>query len=98
MELHLSKKSKKTLKLEVVNPDETVLYPLISRLLKDKRVVDARYITRHPSVDKPTILVKVKNGEPQDVIREAALDLADRYGELRKQVQESTKVKKAAKK
>ncbi len=87
MELHPLKRSKRTLKLEVVSPDDTVIFPLISRLLKDKRVQDARYIAGHPLLDKPTILVKVKQGEPQEVIREAAQDLAETYGEMRKRIQ-----------
>ncbi len=88
MELRLLEKEKKRLRLEVVNPDDTVLYPLVSRLLKDKRVEDARYITGHPHLDRPTLLVEVKQGQPQKVLKEVALKLSAEYGVLRKQVLE----------
>lgn len=86
MELSVTQKSKKSITLEIVNPDDTVIYPLISRLLKDKRVEDARYITGHPLLDKPKISVKVKEGDPKVVIEEKALELAAGYGELKAQV------------
>lgn len=87
MELQVVDKSKNTLKLEVVNPDDTIIYPLISHLLKDERVEDARYITGHPFLDKPSILVKVKKGKPQEVIRDAALYLAETYGQMQEIVE-----------
>lgn len=86
MELRLLEKEKKRLQLEIVNPDDTVLYPLVSRLLKDKRVADARYITGHPHLDRPTLLVEVKQGQPQKVLQEVAMELSAEYGALRKQV------------
>ncbi len=89
MELHLLKRTKRILRLEITNPDDTVIYPLISKLLKDERVTDARYVTGHPLLDKPAIIVRVKQGKPQDVVREAATALADGYAEMRKQVSEA---------
>lgn len=86
MELRLLEKEKKRLRLEVVNPDDTVLYPLVSRLLKDKRVQDARYITGHPHLDRPTLLVEVKQGQPQKVLKEVALQMSEEYGALREEV------------
>ncbi|MFQ5838708.1 MAG: RpoL/Rpb11 RNA polymerase subunit family protein [Thermoplasmata archaeon] len=88
MELNVVEKSKNTLRVEVVNPDDTVVYPLISQLLKDERVEDARYITGHPFLDKPTIFLKVKKGKPKEVMKEVALGLADKYGEMKEKVQE----------
>jgi DNA-directed RNA polymerase subunit L len=87
MELQVVEKSKNSLKVEVVNPDDTVIYPLISHLLRDERVEDARYITGHPFLDKPTIFLKVKKGKPQEVMKEVALDLAGMYGEIREKLQ-----------
>ncbi|MFQ6013212.1 MAG: RpoL/Rpb11 RNA polymerase subunit family protein [Thermoplasmata archaeon] len=86
MELRLLEKEKKSLTVEVVNPDDTVIYPLISHLLKDERVEDARYIVGHPFLDKPTILVRVKKDKPEAVLKEVAQGLATQYGDLRKQV------------
>ncbi|MDX1534605.1 MAG: RpoL/Rpb11 RNA polymerase subunit family protein [Thermoplasmata archaeon] len=86
MELRILEKEKKTLTVEVVNPDDTVIYPLISHLLKDTRVADARYIVGHPFLDKPTILVRVKKENPEDVLREVAEGLASQYGDMKKQV------------
>ncbi len=91
-------KSKNTLKLEVVNPDDTVIYPLISQLLKDGRVADARYITGHPQLDKPTISLESKEGKPQDILREVALDLAGRYGEMKEKLRETLGQEEASRK
>lgn len=91
MELHVVERDKKALTVEVVNPDDTVIYPLISSLLKDERVEDARYIVGHPFLDKPTILVRVKRGKPETVMKEVAQGLATTYGEMRTQVKAAAK-------
>ncbi len=89
MELRVLEEKKKSLKLEVVNPDDTIIYPLISRLLMDDDVTDARYITGHPLLDKPSILVKVKQGPPKEVMKKAARALATSYKSLQKKVEEA---------
>lgn len=89
MELRLLDHDADSVRVEVVNPDDTVLYPLVRHLLDDERVEDARYITGHPQLDRPTLLVRVKEGDPQSVLREAAGALSDRYGEIRASVQEA---------
>ncbi|MEE9267928.1 MAG: RpoL/Rpb11 RNA polymerase subunit family protein [Thermoplasmata archaeon] len=86
MEFRVIEKEKKVLTVEVISPDDTMIYPLISHLLKDKRVADARYIVGHPHLDKPTILVRVKKDKPEDVLREVAAGLAAQYGDMKKQV------------
>jgi DNA-directed RNA polymerase subunit L len=91
MELRVLEKEKKALTVEVVNPDDTVIYPLISHLLKDKRVEDARYVVGHPFLDKPTIIVRVKKDKPEDVLREVAAGLATQYGDMWEQVAEALK-------
>lgn len=90
MELRILEREKKVLTVEVVSPDDTVIYPLISHLLKDDRVEDARYVIGHPFLDKPTIVVRVKRGKkdnPETVLQEAASGLAGKYGEMREQFQ-----------
>ena len=94
MELRILEKEKKALTVEVVNPDETVIYPLISHLLKDTRVEDARYIVGHPFLDKPTILVRVKKDKPEAVLLEVAQGLATQYGDMREQVAAAQKERK----
>ncbi|MFQ5552718.1 MAG: RpoL/Rpb11 RNA polymerase subunit family protein [Thermoplasmata archaeon] len=86
MELRILEKEKKTLTVEVDSPDDTVIYPLISHLLTDARVADARYIVGHPHLDKPTILVRVKKDKPEAVLQEVAENLATLYGSVREQV------------
>ncbi len=83
MDLKLVEKEKNSLKIEVTNPDDTLIYPLISELLRDEKVEDARYITGHPLLDKPQIFVRVSEGRPQTAIKRAAEKLAARYKEAK---------------
>ncbi len=87
MELRVLEEKKKSLKLEVVNPDDTVIYPLISHLLKHEDVEDARYITGHPMLDKPSILLTVKDGSPREVMKKVARTLARMYKTIEKKVE-----------
>lgn len=91
MDLKVLAKEKDSLKIEVTNPDDTVIYPLINELLADDKVEDARYITGHPLLDKPSILIRVKEGRPQTALKRAAERLAERYQSIRTMLQASTK-------
>ena len=79
MELKLVEKTKDSIKVEVTEADPTLFYPLVSELLRDSVVEDARYITGHPLLDKPVIYVKVKKGRPQTALKRAAKKLADGF-------------------
>lgn len=83
MDLKLVDKEKNSVKIEVTNPDDTLIYPLISELLRDAKVEDARYITGHPLLDKPHIIVRVSEGQPQAAIKRAAETLAGKYREAK---------------
>jgi len=79
MELKLVEKEKASIKVEIVHPDDTLIYPLLSELLKDEDVSDAQYVTGHPQLDKPVLFVKTKKGEAQAALKRAAEALATRY-------------------
>lgn len=79
MELRLLEKRKTYLKIELSDVDETLLYPLVSQLLRDKDVSEARYLTGHPQLDKPVIYVKVKKGRPQTALKRAAAKISKEF-------------------
>ena len=79
MQLRLLEKQKDSVRIEILNPDETVIYPLITALLKDPDVEDALYYTGHPQLDKPVLTVKVKKGNPQIALKRVADALAAEF-------------------
>ena len=83
MELKLIEKEKTTIKVEIVHPDDTLIYPLVSALLKDEDVSDAQYVTGHPQLDKPILFVKTKKGDAQAALKRAAEGLASGYREAK---------------
>jgi DNA-directed RNA polymerase subunit L len=87
MEFKLIEKKKDTIKVEIKDADETLIYPLIHELLQDKNVVDARYVTGHPQLDKATLMVTVKEGKPQASLKKAAKSLANQFLEARQLVE-----------
>ena len=87
MEFKLIEKKKNTIRVEIKDADETLIYPLIHELLQDKNVVDARYVTGHPQLDKPTLTVEVKEGKPQASLKKAAKSLANQFLEARQLVE-----------
>ncbi len=80
MQLRLLEKQKDSVRLEILNPDDTVIYPLITALLKDPDVQDALYYTGHPQLDKPVLTVKVRKGSPQAALKRVAEGLATEFG------------------
>jgi len=91
MELKLVDKGKNFLKIEISEADDTLLYPLISELLKDKNISEARYVTGHPQLDKPVIFVKVKKGRPQTALKKAAETLSDQFRQCRELLKKAAK-------
>jgi len=87
MELRLLEKKKDTIKVEIQDPDETLIYPLIHELLQDKNVQDAKYLTGHPQLDKPVLMVTVKDGKPQAALKKAAKALANQYLEAKQLIE-----------
>jgi DNA-directed RNA polymerase subunit L len=79
MQLRLLEKQKDSMRVEVTNPDDTVIYPLITALLKDEDVSDALYYTGHPQLDKPVLTIKVKKGSPSAALKRAASGLATEF-------------------
>ena len=79
MQLRLLEKQKDSVRIEILNPDDTVIYPLITALLKDPDVQDALYYTGHPQLDKPVLTVRVKRGSPQAALRRVAEGLAAEF-------------------
>ncbi|HYM40407.1 MAG TPA: DNA-directed RNA polymerase subunit L [Thermoplasmata archaeon] len=84
MQLRLLDKQKDSLRVEVTNPDETLVQPLIAALLKDEDVADALYYSGHPQLDKPVLTVRTRKGSPQAALKRAAKGLADRYADAKK--------------
>jgi len=89
MELKLIEKEKSSIKVEIVHPDDTLIYPLVSALLRDEDVADAQYVTGHPQLDKPVLFVKTKKGEAQAALRRASEGLASRYRDAKATVEKA---------
>lgn len=87
MEFKLVEKKKDSMKVEIVDADETLIVPLIHELLQDKNVVDARFVTGHPQLDKPTLTIEVKEGKPQAALKKAAKALANQFQEARQLIE-----------
>ncbi|MBU0623419.1 MAG: DNA-directed RNA polymerase subunit L [Candidatus Thermoplasmatota archaeon] len=87
MEFKLLEKKKDSIKVEIVDPYDTLIYPFIHELLQDKNVADARFVTGHPQLDKPILTVEVKEGKPQAALKKAAKSLANQFAEARQLVE-----------
>ncbi|MGD9963691.1 MAG: RpoL/Rpb11 RNA polymerase subunit family protein [Thermoplasmata archaeon] len=87
MEFKLVEKKKDSIKVEILDTDETLIYPLIHELLQDKNVADARYTTGHPQLDKPVLQVRVSDGKPQAALKKAAKSLVNQYVEARQLIE-----------
>ena len=83
MQLRLLEKQKDSLRVEVTNPDDTLINPLVAALLKDKDVTDALYYSGHPPLDKPVLTIRTKKGEPEAALKRAAETLSQEFSGAR---------------
>ena len=84
MEFKLLSEDKNLIKIEVVDPDETLLNPLVSELLRNSEVAEARYQMGHPQFDKPVLIIRTRKTKPQTALKKAAEDLAEQFREAKK--------------
>ena len=71
MELKKIRKTSKELELEVTGENETMLNPITEILLKNDNVDYASYIAEHPESNKRRLYLRVKKGEPLDILKKA---------------------------
>ena len=56
MKLRLLEETKDSIKIQLTEFSDTLLYPLIEHLLEDENVSVATHTRGHPELDKPTLL------------------------------------------
>ncbi|MEE9152235.1 MAG: RpoL/Rpb11 RNA polymerase subunit family protein [Thermoplasmata archaeon] len=98
MELNLVSKEKKLVVIEFTDVKETIVHPLIDKLINDKDVLLAAYKTGHPQLDKPILTVRTQRVNPETAVKNAADRLAEEIKFLKKEFEKaikSPKVKKA---
>lgn len=91
MELKLLDSTKTQARIEISEMDETLLYPLVDELLRDKDVSEAKYVSGHPQLDKPVIFVKVKKGKPQTAVKRAAANISKQFKEAKQNLEKQVK-------
>ena len=71
MKLEKIKKTSKELELEITDENETMLNPITEKLLQNNDVDYASYIADHPDSKKRRLYIRVKKGEPVDLLKKA---------------------------
>lgn len=98
MELNLISKDKKSVVIEFTDVKETLVHPLVDRLLADKDVLFAAYKTGHPQLDRPKLTVKTQRVNPETAVKKAADSLSDDVISLKKEFEKAVKRGSRAKK
>lgn len=91
MELNLISKEKNKIVIELDDVKETLVHPIIDRLLHDKDVLVASYKTGHPQLDKPRLTVKTGKLKPETVIKKATDTLVDEIKAFSKEFEKGAK-------
>jgi len=104
MELRKIRKTSKELELEVIDENETMLNPITETLLKNDKVDYASYIADHPESNKRRLYIRVKDGDPIDILKKAVKqvenelnDFEDNFIGKKSTIRKTTKVKKTKK-
>ncbi len=85
--INIISKDKDSIKVEMINYDNTLLRPLAEEILKDDKVVESYYYIKHPDIDNPQIYVKVSTGKPQAAIKRTIKRMNKLYESLYTELQ-----------
>ena len=94
MELKTIKKTGKELELEITGENETILNPITQLLLQNEDVDYASYMADHPESNKRRLYIRVKKGEPGDVLKKTVKQLEEEVKTFSKTFEEKSKSKK----
>ena len=97
MELNLISKDKKFVVIEFSDVKETLVHPLVDKLLSDNDVIVAAYKTGHPQLDKPRLTVKTTRVKPETAVKNAADSLEEEVKLLKKEFEKAVKSAKTKK-
>jgi len=75
MELKKIKKTSKELELEITGENETILNPIAEVLLQYDGVDYASCMSDHPESNKRRLYIRVKKGDPLEVLKKAVKQL-----------------------
>lgn len=101
MELLKIKKTSKELEIEITGENETMLNPITEKLFEDEDVDYASYIADHPESNKRRLYIRVKKGEPIDLLKKAIKQVESELKDFEKnfsQTQSPKKTKSKSKK
>jgi DNA-directed RNA polymerase subunit L len=98
MEINLISKEKKSVIIEFTDVKETLVHPLVDRLLSDNDVLFAAYKTGHPQLDRPKLTIKTQRVNPETALKKAADSLSDEVISLKKEFEKAVKRGTRAKK
>jgi DNA-directed RNA polymerase subunit L len=101
MELLKIKKTSKELEIEITGENETMLNPITEKLFEDEDVDYASYIADHPESNKRRLYIRVKKGEPIDLLKKAIKQIESELKDFEKnfsQTQSPKKTKSKSKK
>jgi DNA-directed RNA polymerase subunit L len=94
MELKTIKKTGKELELEITGENETILNPITQLLLQNEDVDYAAYMADHPESNKRRLYIRVKKGEPEDILKKTVKQLEEEVKTFIKTFEEKSKSKK----
>lgn len=77
VELKKVKKTKNELEIEVLDENETLLNPIVHILSNNDDVEYATCIADHPLINKRRLFIRVKKGNPNDILKEAIKQLGN---------------------
>jgi DNA-directed RNA polymerase subunit L len=84
MKLEKIKKTSKELELEITGENETMLNPITEKLLQNDDVDYASYIADHPESNKRRLYIRVKKGEPVNLLKKALKDVESELKDFEK--------------
>ena len=87
MELKKIKKTPKELEIEIIGETETLLNPITEVLLQNSDVEYASYMADHPESKKRTLYIKVKKGNPEEILMKAVKQLENEVKNFTKSIQ-----------
>ena len=98
MKLEKIKKTSKELELEITGENETMLNPITEKLLENDDVDYASYIADHPESNKRRLYIRVKKGEPIELLKKALKEVESELKDFEKNFIGEKSSKKTSKK
>ncbi len=83
MDFEVLEKTDTVIEIKIKDAEDTIMYPLIERMMKEESIIDADYSVEHQELDHPILRIEVEDKkDPKELLIDIAKSFEEEFQEI----------------